>query len=247
RFQGAFDFNYNAADVRARLPIGKKFSISAGAAFRTHERVYGVNPYEIWVSALDGDGNQENYWYELAYEYGFTDAFYQTTIQNPVTGQQQNVAGYFWYNPQGLVVASSDPQFRDGPYKRLISLYNQQVLGNTSTFGLVSPVVGFDFYHYKSNFWAHLYGSAFLPYHKYVMGDEDDYGRVPLSYLFRNSWDQYGLADAAEGEQWWDYQAGANIGWKLSKSIGIFAEGEYTKMWDSEFFITTFGINYTFR
>ena len=54
-------------------------------------------------------------------------------------------------------------------------------------------------------------------------------------------------ADAAEGEQWWDYQAGANIGWKLSKSIGIFAEGEYTKMWDSEFFITTFGINYTFR
>ena len=247
RYQGAYDFNYNAADVRARLPIGKKFSISAGAAFRTHERVYGVNPYEIWVSALDGDGNQEIYWYELAYEYGFTDAFYQTTIQNPVTGQQQNVAGYFWYNPQGLVVASSDPQFRDGPYKRLISLYNQQVLGNTSTFGLVSPVVGFDFYHYKSNFWAHLYGSAFLPYHKYVMGDEDDYGRVPLSYLFRNSWDQYGLADAAEGEQWWDYQAGANIGWKLSKSIGIFAEGEYTKMWDSEFFITTFGINYTFR
>ena len=247
RFQGAFDFNYNAADVRARLPIGKKFSISAGAAFRTHERVYGVNPYEIWVSALNDDGSQQNYWYELAYEYGFTDAFYQTTIQNPVTGQQQNVAGYFWYNPQGLVVASSDPQFRDGPYKRLISLYNQQVLGNTSTFGLVSPVVGFDFYHYKSNFWAHLYGSAFLPYHNYVMGDRDDYDRVPLSYLFRNSWDQYGLADAAKGEQWWDYQAGANIGWKLSKSIGLFAEGEYTKMWDSEFFITTFGINYTFR
>ena len=247
RYQGAYDFNYNAADVRFRLPIGKKFSLSAGAAFRTHERVYGVNPYEIWVSALNDDGSQQNYWYELSYEYGFTDAFYQTTIQNPVTGQQQNVSGYFWYNPQGLVVASSDPQFRDGPYKRLISLYNNEVLGNTSTFGLVSPVVGFDFYHYKSNFWAHLYGSAFLPYHRYVMGDTDDYDRVPLSYLFRNSWDQYGLADAAKGEQWWDYQAGANIGWKLSKSIGVFAEGEYTKMWDSEFFITTFGINYTFR
>ena len=67
-----------------------------------------------------------------------------------------------------------------------------------------------------------------------------------LIYI-ETDWDQYGLADAAKGEQWWDYQAGANIGWKLSKSIGIFAEGEYTRMWDSEFFITTFGINYTFR
>ena len=33
RCQGAFDFNYSAAEVRGRLPIGKKFSLSAGAAF----------------------------------------------------------------------------------------------------------------------------------------------------------------------------------------------------------------------
>ena len=105
RFQGAYDFNYNAADVRARLPIGKKFSLSAGAAFRTHERVYGVNPYEIWVSALNDDGSQANYWYELAYEYGYQDAFYTTTIQNPVTGEQENVYGYFWWDPNGVIVA----------------------------------------------------------------------------------------------------------------------------------------------
>ena len=30
----------------------------------------------------------------------------------------------------------------------IISRYNEEVLGNTGTFGLVSPVVGFDFYHY---------------------------------------------------------------------------------------------------
>ena len=109
--------------MRGRLPIGKKFSISAGAAFRTHERVYGVNPYEIWVSALDADGNQENYWYELAYEYGYQDAFYTTTILNPVTGQEQNIGGYFWWDPEGRRIASSDLQFRDGPYKQLISRY----------------------------------------------------------------------------------------------------------------------------
>ena len=247
RYQGAYDFNYNSADVRARLPIGKKFSISAGAAYRTHERVYGVNPYEIWVSALNDDGTQANYWYELAYEYGYQDAFYATTIDNPITGQTENVFGYFWWNPDGVIVASSDPEFRDGPYKRLISQYNNDILGNTSMFGLISPVVGLDFYHYKNNFWLHLYGTAYLPYHKYVQGDKDDYGRVPLSYLFRNSWDQYGLADAATGEQWWDYQGGINFGWKIGKTIGLFADAEYTRMWDSEFFITTFGINYTFR
>lgn len=247
RYQGAFDFNYNAVDVRGRLPIGKKFSLSAGAAFRTHERVYGVNPYEIWVSALDSNGQQVNVWYELAYEYGYQDAFYTTTINNPISGEEEQIYGYFWWDPQGNRIASSDLEFRDGAYKRLISLYNQEVLGNTSEFGLISPVVGFDFYHYKSNFWIHAYGTAFLPMHKYVMGDTDEYDRVPLSYLFRNAWDQYGLADAATGEQWWDFQAGANLGWKLSKSIGLFAEGEYTRMWDSKFFITTFGINYTFR
>jgi len=247
RYQGAYDFNYQSADVRARMPIGKKFALSLGAAYRTHERVYGVNPYEIWVSALNDDGSQANYWYELAYEYGYQDAFYATTIVNPQTGEEEEIFGYFWWDPQGNRIASSDLQFRDGPYKRLISKYNRDILGETSQFGLVSPVVGFDFYHYDSKFWIHLYGTAYLPYHKYVKGDKDDYGRVPLSYLFRNSWDQYGLADAAKGEQWWDYQGGANIGIKIGKSIGIFADAEYTRMWDSEFFITSFGINYTFR
>ena len=55
------------------------------------------------------------------------------------------------------------------------------------------------------------------------------------------------LAGAAEGDQWWDYQAGANFGWKISKSLGIFADTEYTRMWDSKMFITSFGLNYTFR
>ena len=247
RYQGAYDFNYNTVDVRGRAKIGKKFSLSAGAAFRTHERVYGVNPYEIWVSALNGDGSQANYWYQLAYDYGYTDAYSTTTIDNPVTGEQQNIGGYFWWDPDGNLISSSDLQFRDGPYKRLISRYNEEILGETAEFGLISPVVGFDFYHYKKNFWLHLYGSAYLPYHKYVMGDKDEQGRVPLSYLFRDSWDQYGLADAAKGDQWWDFQGGANFGWRVGKNIGLFADAEYTRMWDSEFFITSFGVNYTFR
>jgi hypothetical protein len=27
----------------------------------------------------------------------------------------------------------------------------------------VAPIVGFDFYHYKNNFWLHAYGNLILP------------------------------------------------------------------------------------
>ena len=44
---GKINLNYNSAELRARLPIGKKFSFSAGAILRGHERAYGYNPSEI--------------------------------------------------------------------------------------------------------------------------------------------------------------------------------------------------------
>ena len=56
-----------------------------------------------------------------------------------------------------------------------------------------------------------------------------------------------GLKQDSELEQWDDYQFGLILGWKINKSIGIFAEGEYTKFWDSEIYHSNFGINITFR
>ena len=47
REQGNVGFKYQSAELRARLPIGKKFSISAGAIYRTHQKPYGYNPIEI--------------------------------------------------------------------------------------------------------------------------------------------------------------------------------------------------------
>ncbi len=89
-----------------------------------------------------------------------------------------------------------------------------------------------------------MYGSWILPYHKYVKGDEQ------YSYLHRNGWGKQGHNMnhmQGEGDQWSDYQAGLVFGVKLSKSIGLFVEGEYTKFWDSEIFNSNVGINYTFR
>ena len=53
--------------------------------------------------------------------------------------------------------------------------------------------------------------------------------------------------DEHDGEQWEDYSAGVNFGWKIGKNLGVFAEGEYSKMWDSEIFNTSIGLNYTFK
>jgi len=98
--------------------------------------------------------------------------------------------------------------------------------------------VGFDFYHYRSKFWLHAYGNYILPYHHYIKGDEE------YSYLHRNNFGKAGLIKDAEEEQWEDYQAGIILGWKISKTLGLFIEGEYIKFWDSEILNSSVGLNF---
>ena len=235
RKQGKVNFNYKSAEVRAKLPIGKKFSLNAGAIYRTHERPYGYNPIEIWLNETDENGWPINYWYQLGYNYGFTDQWVTINIDG------EEIYDYYWYDPQGNVVAYTDLQFRDTVFENLINRYNNEQWDLLDPFGVLSPVVGFDFYHYKNNFWLHAYGSYLLPYHRYLKGDED------FSYLNRNNWGLGGLRQDSDLEQWEDYQAGVVFGWKLSKSIGVFVEGEYTKFWDSKIYNSSVGLNVTLK
>ena len=240
REQGNVGFQYTSGELRYRLPIGNKLSISAGAIYRTHQQPYGYNPIEIWLNEVEVDdfGNEypANYWYTLGYEYGYTDIYYSTSDQN---GNQ----GYDWYwtNEQGETVAYTDRQFRDLIMPGLLNRYNQEQWDLLDPFGEVAPIIGLDFYHYKNSFWLHTYGNWILPYHKYLKGDE------AVSYLNRNNWGKGGLRTDADLEQWSDYQAGLIFGWKVSKSIGVFIEGEYTKFWDSKIYSTNFGLNITMR
>ena len=87
----------------------------------------------------------------------------------------------------------------------------------------------------------HAYGNYILPYHKYIRGNEE------FSYLNRNNWGKGGLMQGTELEQCSDYSFGASLGTKVGKNLGIFIQGEYSKMWDSKLYQTTFGINYTFK
>ena len=244
REQGAFNFSYKSGEIRARLPIGNKFSVSAGAIYRTHERAYGYNPIEIWLNETEtfttGDGEVIEYpanpWYSLGFEYGYDDIYY--TSEDELGNE---VSDWYWIDPAGNIVAYTDLQFRNTVFRDLINRYNNEQWDQIGEFGLISPIIGADFYHFKNNFWLHAYGNYLPPHHQYVSGDSD------FTYLNRNNWGKGGLIQDAKPEQWEDYQFGINFGWKIGKNIGVFIEGEYNKMWDTKFYNSTFGINYTFR
>ena len=165
---GSINLNYKSAEARLRLPLGKKFSISAGAIFRTHERAYGYNPIEIWLNETEiytdpVSGEEFEYpanpWYSLGYEYGFYDVYYESTSTNPNTGEEVQNFDWYWYNPQDQIVAYSDLQFRNTVFRDLINRYNNEQWDLIDAFGEVAPIVGFDFYHYKNNFWLHAYAN----------------------------------------------------------------------------------------
>ena len=237
---GKINLKYNSAEVRCRLPIGKKFSFSAGAILRGHERAYGYNPVEIWLNEMTVDefGNQypTNQWYELGREYGFSDIFYTRTDNN---GNQ--IQDWYWIDADGNEVAQTDLEFREIIMPGLMNRFNGEAWDLLDPWLDLAPIVGVDFYHYKRDFWLHAYANYILPYHRYIRGEED------FSYMHRNSWGLGGHNNNLKGEQWHDYSFGVNLGTKIGKNLGIFIEGEYSKMWDSKLYQTTFGLNYTFK
>ena len=229
---GNIDFKYQSAEIRARLPIGKKFSISAGVIARTHQKAFGYNPVELWLNEVDEDGNPANYWYTLGFEYGYDDWYYSSTDENG-----NDFYDWYWTDPNGQIVAYTDRQFRDLVFGDLMNRYNQERWAELDAFAEYAPIVGFDFYHYKSKFWLHTYANWILPYHKYFKGNVD------FSYLHRDSWGLGGHNNLLKGKQWSDYQGGLIVGWKITKTLGIFIEGEYTKFWDSEIYNSSVGLN----
>jgi hypothetical protein len=237
---GKINLNYNSAELRARLPIGKKFSFSAGAILRGHERAYGYNPVEIWLNEIDENGNPVNQWYSLGREYGYQDIFYTQTSTDPY-GNEVVLQDWYWINEEGETIASSDLDFRERIMPGLMNRFNGEAWDLLDPWMEIAPIVGVDFYHYKRDFWFHGYANYILPYHKYIAGMEE------FSYLNRNNWGKGGLMQGAELEQWSDYSFGASLGTKIGKNLGIFIEGEYSKMWDSKLYQTTFGLNYTFK
>jgi len=82
-------------------PIGKKISLSFGAAYRTYEKAYGVNPIQSYL--------EENYWWNLSRDYyGHNDVPY--SWENFSTGETG--IDYFWYDQNGVLISNSDLDYR---------------------------------------------------------------------------------------------------------------------------------------
>ena len=245
RQEGNIDFEYSSAEARFRLPIGKKFSISVGAIYRSHQKSYGYNPISIWLNETtlvdDGQGGQievpSNPWYSLGYEYGYQDFPYTSSVYNP-DGTTSEIFNYLWRDAQGNIVAYTDEDFRDRIFGQLMNRFNNEKWDELDGFGEVAPIVGADFYTFTNKFWLHSYVNYILPYHHYVEGEEN------FSYLHRNSWNMDNYNYETDGRQWEDWQVGLIAGWKISKRVGIFVEGEYARFWDAEIYNSSVGLNF---
>jgi|TARA_R100000482_G_C5132123_1_gene152714 hypothetical protein len=236
RQEGNIDFEYSSAELRFRLPIGKNFSISVGAIYRTHEKSFGYNPISLWLNETNEDGFPVNPWYSLGYQYGYSDSPYTSTIYNS-DGTTSEIFNYLWQDSEGTIVAYTDEDFRDRIFGELMNRYNNEIWDELDSFGEIAPIVGFDYYVYKNKFWFHTYANYILPHHKYIQGDER------YTYLHRNSWEIENYNIEEDGRQWDDWQVGLITGWNLTKSLGLFIEGEYTKFWDSEVYNSSIGLN----
>jgi len=209
------DINYKSADVRFRIPISKKLSLSIGAMYRTYDKAYGHNPIQKYL--------EENNWWNLSYDYfNHTDQAY--SYENLSTGEIGY--DYFWYNDDGELISNSDLDYRNNIYGRLVNIYNKEQLAQIGDFADLSSVIGLDFYHYRKNFWLHAYGNI-LPHHKLQKGDK-----------------RYSYGNFIGDDNWIDYSFGGVFGIRLNKKLGLFAEVTNQRYWDRELKTIKAGINF---
>ena len=128
-----------------------------------------------------------------------------------------------YLNPSGAIVATSTAVWEEVIIPQILVDYVERKKDEAPFKLEYSFVLGADFYHYEKNFWAHAWGNI-MPYH---LKTADEF-----SYHTYN------------GGQWIDYSGGLIFGYKLSRSLGLFAEGKYNKYWNRRWHEFSMGVNY---
>ena len=199
---GFADIEFYETTQRLRLRGNKKLSFNIGALQRISEP-YGHNPLDEWLLS----NNNIHYTY-LAIQEGYSVDVFASEYKNP----------------QGNVVATSTDVWEQVVIPEVLSDYVEKKRNELPNQWVHSLVLGFDFYHYKKNWWLHSWGNL-IPYHY------NDGGRYSY-HNFNNN------------EQWYDYSGGMIFGWKVNKSLGLFVENKYSKYWNRTWYDFKVGINY---
>ena len=199
---GFANIKYFETSERYRHKVGNKLSFNVGAAQRLSEP-YGYDPLDQWVLP-----NGDVHYTYLAIQEGYTIDFENNEYKDP----------------NGNVVATSPEIWTAVVVPEILKDYTEKERGNLNLLLQHSVVIGFDFYHYKKDFWLHAWGNV-MPYH-YNSGNEYSY------HKYNNN------------KQWYDYAGGLIFGYKFNKNLGTFVEGKYNKYWNREWYDFKLGINY---
>ena len=198
---GFADIEYFEASQRYRHKINRKLSFTVGTAQRISEP-YGFNPLDEWI--LD-NGN-------LHYTYLALQEGYEI---NPFTET--------YTDPNGNIVANSNEVWEEVIIPQMLDEYVIKEKDKLPNVWNHSLIVGFDYYHYKKDYWLHAWGNV-----------------LPLHWLSDNEYSY----NTFNGGNWIDYSGGVIFGYWFNKNLGIFIEGKYNKYWNREWHNFSFGVNY---
>ena len=201
---GFADIKYFETSERYRYNKGK-LSFNIGAVQRLSEP-YGYDPLEEWLLS-----NGNLHYTFLAIEEGYEVVF---------DGQ----GGAEYFDPSGKSVATSTEVWEAVVIPTMLADYVEKKRDEIDNTLQHSFVVGFDYYHYKKDFWIHSWGNL-MPYH-YDDGNEYSYHKYN------------------DNKQWYDYSGGLIFGYKFNKHLGVFLEGKYNKYWNREWHDFSLGVNY---
>ena len=151
-----------ALSVQGNDQVGQlliSWNFTLGGNLRGHP-AYGLFPFNDWVK------QNNDHWWELAYEYGYHDEEY---------GIGTEMTDFSWFDEDGNVVASTDDEFYEYVYGDLIHQYNEDEIKRIGWQYEASAVVGIDFYKYAQKWWLHSWASV-MPYSK---------GLTPHSYTYK--------------------------------------------------------------
>ena len=199
---GFANIKYFETSERYRHKVGNKLSFNVGTAQRLSEP-YGYDPLNQWLLP-----NGDVHYTYLALQEGYTIDFDNNEYKDP----------------NGNVVATNPEIWTAVVVPEILKNYTEKERGNLNLLLQHSVVIGFDFYHYKKDFWVHAWGNV-MPYH-YNSGNEYSY------HKYNNN------------KQWYDYSGGLIFGYKFNKNLGTFVEGKYNKYWNREWYNFKLGINY---
>tara|TARA_R100001594_G_scaffold104704_2_gene139288 strand:- start:147 stop:1205 length:1059 start_codon:yes stop_codon:yes gene_type:complete len=225
--RGSRDLQFASYDARYKLELGPAI-FSLGGNIMGHP-VYGHPAYDDY----------ELPWWELAYEYGYTD-YYVPIIDLNESGTIDNYwlwietdpdteegywtyyyeeADYYWEDPDSNAVAYSDAEFYEYHMPGIIEQYNEDNKEKEWQ-AEASIALGLDFYIGNNNYYSHIWVNSFL----------SPVGLTEKSY------------DGGEEQ----YDIGALVGANLSEHIGVFIEGSKLKYYGREEYNISTGINWRF-